>query len=123
MMNAIFSVVHSEAATIMSPSFSRSLSSVTTTISPRAIASIAWPTGLVMSAPQLNAPAPSRKSIGVTAPRVSTRMRRAVSRDSHAPSPRQNCVTAPGETPIRRAKSARFTPARVSQSASFIASS
>ena len=41
MMNAIFSGVHSEAATIRSPSFSRSSSSVTTTISPRAIASIA----------------------------------------------------------------------------------
>jgi hypothetical protein len=34
MMNAIFSGVHSEAATNRSPSFSRSSSSVTTTISP-----------------------------------------------------------------------------------------
>ena len=36
MMKAIFSVVHSEAATIRSPSPSRSSSSVTTTISPLA---------------------------------------------------------------------------------------
>src|SRR3982074_579346 len=36
MMNAIFSAVHSEAATIRSPSPSRSSSSVTTTSSPRA---------------------------------------------------------------------------------------
>src|SRR3954452_5179263 len=36
MMNAIFSVVHNEAATIRSPSPSRSSSSVTTTISPLA---------------------------------------------------------------------------------------
>ena len=41
MMNAIFSGVQSEAATIRSPSFSRSSSSVTTTISPRAKASMA----------------------------------------------------------------------------------
>ena len=45
MMKAILSVVHSEAATIMSPSFSRSSSSVTTTISPRAKASMAAVTG------------------------------------------------------------------------------
>ena len=41
MMKAIFSGVQREAATIRSPSFSRSSSSVTITISPRAIASIA----------------------------------------------------------------------------------
>jgi hypothetical protein len=41
MMNAIFSGEHSEAATKRSPSFSRSSSSVTTTISPRAKAAIA----------------------------------------------------------------------------------
>ena len=40
MMNAIFSGVQSEAATNRSPSFSRSSSSVTTTISPRAKAAI-----------------------------------------------------------------------------------
>ena len=41
MMNAIFSGVHSEAATNRSPSFSRSSSSVTMTISPRAKAATA----------------------------------------------------------------------------------
>ena len=41
MMNAIFSGVQSEAATNRSPSFSRSSSSVTTTISPLAKALIA----------------------------------------------------------------------------------
>ena len=41
MMKAIFSGVHSEAATNRSPSFSRSSSSVTTTISPRANAATA----------------------------------------------------------------------------------
>ncbi len=41
MMKAIFSVVQCCAATTRSPSFSRSSSSVTTTISPRAIASMA----------------------------------------------------------------------------------
>src|SRR6266571_1990616 len=41
MMNAIFSGVVCTAATIRSPSFSRSSSSVTTTISPRAKASMA----------------------------------------------------------------------------------
>ena len=40
-MNAIFSGVHRAAAMTRSPSFSRSSSSVTTTISPREIASIA----------------------------------------------------------------------------------
>ena len=45
MMKAIFSVAQSEAATIMSPSFSRSSSSVTTTISPREKASMAAVTG------------------------------------------------------------------------------
>src|SRR6195952_3340039 len=52
MMKAIFSGVQREAATTRSPSFSRSSSSVTTTISPRAKASMAsvtleWGTGLV----------------------------------------------------------------------------
>ena len=41
MMKAIFSVVQCWAAMMRSPSFSRSSSSVTTTISPRAMASIA----------------------------------------------------------------------------------
>jgi hypothetical protein len=41
MMKAIFSGVQSEAATNRSPSFSRSLSSVTTTSSPLAKAAIA----------------------------------------------------------------------------------
>src|SRR5215207_7606631 len=41
MMNAIFSGVHSDAATNRSPSFSRSSSSVTTMISPRAKAATA----------------------------------------------------------------------------------
>ena len=58
----------------------------------------------------------ARKSFGVTAPRVSATMRSAVSRDTQAPSSRQICVTAPGDTPMRRAKSARLTPLRVSQS-------
>ena len=86
MMNAIFSGVQSEAATMRSPSFSRSSSSVTTTISPRANASIAWVTGCDISLPQSDGGAPSRKSFGVTAPRVSTQMRWAVSRDAQAPS-------------------------------------
>ncbi len=47
MMNAIFSGVHSEAATNRSPSFSRSSSSVTTTISPCAKAAIAASTRLL----------------------------------------------------------------------------
>ncbi len=54
MMNAIFSGVQSEAATTRSPSFSRSSSSVTTTISPRAKAAMAsvteqWGTGILES--------------------------------------------------------------------------
>ena len=49
MMNAIFSDVHSEAATNRSPSFSRSSSSVTTTISPLAKALIAASTLLWLS--------------------------------------------------------------------------
>ena len=65
--------------------------------------------------------AASRKSFGVTAPCVSATIRSAVSRDSHDPSSRQISVTAPGETPIRRAKSARDTWLRLSQSPSFIA--
>src|SRR5882757_4012424 len=44
MMNAIFSGVHNDAATNKSPSFSRSSSSVTTTISPRRNASMTAPT-------------------------------------------------------------------------------
>ena len=63
----------------------------------------------------------SRKSLGVTAPSVSATIRSAVSRDSHGPCSRQISVTAPGETPMRRAKSARVTPLRLSQSPSFIA--
>src|SRR4051812_21597347 len=50
MMKAIFSGVHSEAATTRSPSFSRSSSSVTATISPRAKASMASVTVSDMSA-------------------------------------------------------------------------
>src|SRR3954447_22893095 len=50
MMKAIFSGVHSEAATTRSPSFSRSSSSVTATISPRANASMASVTVSDMSA-------------------------------------------------------------------------
>ena len=61
-----------------------------------------------------------RKSFGVTAPSVSATIRSAVSRDSQGPCSRQISVTAPGETPIRRAKSARDTPLRLSQSPSFI---
>ncbi len=110
MMNAIFSVVQSEAATIMSPSFSRSSSSVTTTISPRANASMASVTGLPISCPFRAVGGLRRKSFGVTAPPVSATMRSAVSRDSQAPSSRQISVTAPAETPMRRANSARETP-------------
>ena len=110
MMNAIFSVVQSEAATIRSPSFSRSSSSVTTTISPRAKASMASATGLNMSSPLGAGGALFRKSFGVTAPSVSATIRSAVSRDSQDPCSRQISVTAPGETPMRRAKSARVTP-------------
>ena len=50
MMNAIFSGVQSEAATNRSPSFSRSSSSVTTTISPLAKALMAASTLLWVSA-------------------------------------------------------------------------
>ena len=57
-----------------------------------------------------------RKSLGVTAPRVSATMCSAVSRETQAPSSLQICVIAPGDTPMRRAKSERLTPLRVSQS-------
>ena len=120
MMKAIFSVVQSEAATIRSPSFSRSSSSVTATISPRAKASMASATGLSISSP-LRAGGPPRKSFGVTAPCVSATIRSAVSRESHDPCSRQISVTAPGETPMRRAKSVRDTWLRLSQSPSFMA--
>ena len=59
-----------------------------------------------------------RRPGGVTAPRVCARICSAVSRETQAPAPLQICVTAPGETPMRRAKSERLTPLRVSQSAS-----
>src|SRR5262245_24487285 len=55
MMNAIFSGVHSAAATNRSPSFSRSSSSVTTTISPRLKASITSPTRWWLSDKTLSA--------------------------------------------------------------------
>ena len=58
--------------------------------------------------------------MGVTAPAVSATIRSAVSRDSQARPSRQISVTAPGETPMRRAKSARLTPLRLSQSPSFM---
>ena len=61
-----------------------------------------------------------RKSFGVTAPSVSATIRSAVSRDSQEPCSRQIRVTAPGETPMRRAKSARVTLFRLSQSPSFM---
>ena len=64
-----------------SPSFSRSSSSVTTTISPRAKASMAAVTGWCMSCPLRPSGAIKRKSLGVTAPPVSSAMRPAVSRD------------------------------------------
>ena len=120
MMNAIFSGVHIEAATIMSPSFSRSSSSVTTTISPRANASMASVTGWFMSCPFRAGGGLRRKSLGVTAPAVSATIRSAVSRDSQPPPSRQISVTAPGETPMRLAKSERETPFRLSQSVSFM---
>ena len=53
MMNAIFSGVHIVAATNRSPSFSRSSSSDTTTISPRAKASTAAVTLALISAASL----------------------------------------------------------------------
>ena len=63
----------------------------------------------------------ARKSFGVTAPDVSATIRSAVSRDSHDPCSRQISVTAPGDTPMRRAKSVRDTWWRFSQSPSFMA--
>ena len=109
MMKAIFSGVQNWPATIRSPSFSRSSSSVTTTISPRAKASMTATTGSSMSAPLGKGGAGSRKSFGVTAPCVSATIRSAVSRESQLPCSRQISVTAPGDRPIRRAKSARVT--------------
>ena len=47
------------------------------------------------------------KSFGVTCPRVSRKMTSAVSRDNHAPSLLQSCVTALGESRVRRANSTR----------------
>ncbi len=86
MMNAIFSGVQSEAAVMRSPSFSRSSSSVTTTISPRAKASTACVTLFDISFPWMEAAADKlKKSLGVTAPRVSARIISAVSRDTQAP--------------------------------------
>ena len=63
-----------------------------------------------MSSPLCAGGARSRKSFGVTAPIVSATIRSAVSRESQAPCSRQISVTAPGDKPIRRAKSARVTP-------------
>ena len=68
----------------------------------------------------LRAGGPLRKSFGVTAPCVSATIRSAVSRESQDPCSRQISVTAPGETPMRRAKSVRDTWLRLSQSPSFI---
>jgi hypothetical protein len=62
-----------------------------------------------MSNPWGNGGVAARKSFGVTAPSVSATIRSAVSRDSHDPCSRQISVTAPGETPMRRAKSVRVT--------------
>ena len=77
-------------------------------------------TGLSMSGPLGAGGAALRKSFGVTAPSVSATIRSAVSRDSQEPWSRQISVTAPGETPMRRAKSARDTRWRLSQSPSFM---
>ena len=84
-MKAIFSGVQSDAAQIRSPSFSRSPSSVTMTISPRAIASIASVTEWDIAATSFVALG-SRKPAGVMAPPVSRKMRRAGSPDTHAAS-------------------------------------
>jgi hypothetical protein len=59
-----------------------------------------------------------RKSFGVTAPLVSRRMTPAVSRESHGAALLHSCVTAPGVSPMRDAKSLRFTLLRRSQSPS-----
>ena len=107
MTNAIFSGVHSDAARTRSPSFSRSSSSVTTTISPRAMASIAWVTGCGMSFPLSIGGASARKSLGVTAPRVSTTMRSAVSREK----PRAGLAADLGHRAGRQPDSARELPA------------
>src|SRR4030088_572591 len=65
-MKAIFSGVHSDAAQIRSPSFSRSPSSVTMTISPRAIASIASVTewDIAATSSSLVAPLPMMTNYG-----------------------------------------------------------
>ena len=121
MMKAIFSVVHSEAATIRSPSFSRSSSSVTTTISPRAKAWMASATGLSMSIPMRRRRAGAEKIVRASPRRASRR--RSVRRSRATAKTRargRSSVTAPGERPIRRAKSARVTLLRLSQSPSFM---
>ncbi len=120
MMKAIFSGVHSEAATIRSPSFSRSSSSVTTTISPLAKASTASVTAWAI-APSFGK-RNSRKSLGLTAPPVARAKRSALSRDSQAVSSLHSAVMEAGDIPTRRANSAREIFSRVSQSSSFMAS-
>jgi transcriptional regulator with XRE-family HTH domain len=79
--------------------------------------------GDILHYPQRHARASKRskspKSSAVTAPPVSSAILSAISRDGQ-PVPLHKKVTQPLDTPIRAAKSRRFTPFSSSQSASFM---
>ena len=118
MMKAIFSGVQREAATMRSPSFSRSSSSVTMTISPRAKASMVSATLLDMAASR--GPDRPRKSLGVTAPPVAAVMRSALSREIQAAGSLQSAVTLAGDRPTCFAKALRAILFCRSQTSSFM---
>ena len=121
MMKAIISGVQCEAAQTRSPSFSRSSSSVTTTILPCAERLDGFDHGLMCWHRQWSRSRARRGSRWASPPRrVARRMVSAVSRDTQAFGWLQICVTAPGDRPMLRAKSPRLMPVCVSQSASFM---
>ena len=119
MMNAIFSVVQSEAAQTRSPSFSRSSSSVTMTISPRAMASMAcvtevwaaafWLTGWAMGDKLCFS---AMQTMGEARPRTVCQINRRARRDRRRLEVRQArpAETTPASPP--RERSASVKPSR-----------